>query len=242
MPFLIADGTSFALPTPKPTTPWPSPTTTRALKLRFLPPLTTFVTRLIETTVSLISSCDGSTFSRVRFISAMRLKLQTGFASRVSHCLHTPVIEKPVAIEDDALDALFDQPLGDRLANRLCPFDIPAGGLLRQRTLHRRLDRRRRRNRLAAGIVDHLHIHVRDASEDRQARALHGAVHAAPDAVLDSLAAVVLSLNPHRCFSKALGFGLWAFGNYVVAQSLKARAQSHFAPVFPTFFFRCSPV
>src|SRR4029453_19386702 len=60
MPFLIADGTSFALPPPKPTTPWPSPTTTRALKLRFLPPLTTLVTRLIETTVSLMSSCDGS--------------------------------------------------------------------------------------------------------------------------------------------------------------------------------------
>src|SRR5439155_1977060 len=60
IPFLIADGTSFALPTPKPTTPWPSPTTTSALKLRFLPPLTTFVTRLMETTVSLMSSCDGS--------------------------------------------------------------------------------------------------------------------------------------------------------------------------------------
>ena len=59
MPFLIADGTSFALPMPKPTTPWPSPTTTSALKLRFLPPLTTLVTRLIDTTVSLISSCDG---------------------------------------------------------------------------------------------------------------------------------------------------------------------------------------
>src|SRR5207248_3001869 len=66
IPFLIADGTSLALPTPKPTTPCPSPTTTRALKLRFLPPLTTFVTRLIETTVSLMSSCDGSMRSRVR--------------------------------------------------------------------------------------------------------------------------------------------------------------------------------
>ena len=33
----------------------------------------------------------------------MRLKLQTGFARRVSHCLHTPVIEKSVAIEYDHL-------------------------------------------------------------------------------------------------------------------------------------------
>jgi hypothetical protein len=29
------------------------------------------VTRLIETTVSLISSCDASTFSRSRFINAI---------------------------------------------------------------------------------------------------------------------------------------------------------------------------
>ncbi len=102
MPFLIADGTSFALPTPKPTTPWPSPTTTSALKLRFLPPLTTFVTRLIETTVSLMSSWPPSIFSRSRFISAT-LELQTCFARRVGDRLHAPVIEEPVAIEHDAL-------------------------------------------------------------------------------------------------------------------------------------------
>src|SRR3954463_1296182 len=65
IPFLIADGTSFALPTPNPTTPCPSPTTTSALKLRFLPPLTTLVTRLMLTTVSFRSSCEASIFSRV---------------------------------------------------------------------------------------------------------------------------------------------------------------------------------
>ena len=69
MPFLMAEGTSFALPTPNPTTPWPSPTTTSALKLRFLPPLTTFVTRLMFTTVSFRSSCDASIFSRVSIMS-----------------------------------------------------------------------------------------------------------------------------------------------------------------------------
>src|SRR5262245_36401015 len=73
MPFLIADGTSFALPTPKPTTPWPSPTTTSALKLRFLPPLTTLVTRLMLTTVSFRSSCDASILSRVSIISSFPL-------------------------------------------------------------------------------------------------------------------------------------------------------------------------
>src|SRR6476620_7099627 len=101
----MAEGTSFALPTPKPTTPWPSPTTTSALKLRFLPPLTTLVTRLIDTTVSLISSCDASTFSRSRFINAT-LELQTCFTRGIGNRLHAPVIKKPVAIEHHALHAL----------------------------------------------------------------------------------------------------------------------------------------
>src|SRR5579862_4581409 len=124
MPFLIADGTSFALPTPKPTTPWPSPTTTSALKLRFLPPLTTFVTRLIETTVSLISSCDASTFSRLRFINAIGLELQARFTRRVGNRLHAPVIQESVAIKHDARDALLLQPLGDGAADGLGPGDI----------------------------------------------------------------------------------------------------------------------
>src|SRR3990172_9031277 len=160
MPFLIADGTSFAFPTPNPTTPRPSPTTTRALKLRFLPPLTTLVTRLIDTTVSLISSCAGSIFSRIRFIIAIYwtflpsvssrravvaarraslsirdsgpcfgcapipLKLQTGFARGVGDRLHASVIEKPVAVEHHPRDALLEQPLRDRLADRLRAGDV----------------------------------------------------------------------------------------------------------------------
>ena len=54
IPFLIAAGTSLALPEPKPTRPLPSPTTTSAEKLKFLPPLTTLVTRLMWTTLSII--------------------------------------------------------------------------------------------------------------------------------------------------------------------------------------------
>src|SRR5688572_16958132 len=135
IPFLMADGTSFALPTPKPTTPWPSPTTTSALKLRFLPPLTTLVTRLIETTVSLMSSCDASIFSRVRFISPT-LKLQTCFAGRVGLCLDAPVVEEPVAVEHHALHTLFEQPLGDRLADGLGAGHVAAPRLLVHRPLH----------------------------------------------------------------------------------------------------------
>src|SRR5579862_2495745 len=65
MPFRIADGTSLALPTPKPTTRAAgSPITTSAEKLRFLPPLTTLVTRLIDTTCSFrLSDCGSMRFT-----------------------------------------------------------------------------------------------------------------------------------------------------------------------------------
>ena len=52
MAFLIASGTSAALPVPKPTFPFLSPITTNAAKRKRLPPLTTLVTRLIVTTRS----------------------------------------------------------------------------------------------------------------------------------------------------------------------------------------------
>src|SRR5262249_39420905 len=62
IPLRIAEGTSLALPTPKPTTrAEESPTTTRAEKLMFLPPLTTLVTRLIATTFSFKFRFCGST-------------------------------------------------------------------------------------------------------------------------------------------------------------------------------------
>ena len=51
-PLRIASGISAALPKPAPTCPLPSPTTTKAVKRKLRPPLTTFVTRLIDTTLS----------------------------------------------------------------------------------------------------------------------------------------------------------------------------------------------
>ena len=45
--FFIASGTSAALPFPTPTWPFSSPTTTTALNLKVLPPLTTLATLLI---------------------------------------------------------------------------------------------------------------------------------------------------------------------------------------------------
>src|SRR6187549_3164662 len=164
MPFLMAEGTSFALPTPKPTMPWPSPTTTRALKLRFLPPLTTLVTRLMDTTVSLNSVCPASIFSRKRFMVATS-ELQAGFARRVRYRFDAAVIEETVAIEHHLLHALLEQPLGDGLADRLGAGHVAALGRLVERALHRRLGRGRRRDGLAFGIVHHLHVDVGNATE-----------------------------------------------------------------------------
>ena len=50
--FLIASGTSFALPVPKPTLPLWSPTTTSAAKPKRLPPFTTLATLFIPTNLS----------------------------------------------------------------------------------------------------------------------------------------------------------------------------------------------
>src|SRR5687767_2056410 len=157
IPFLMAEGTSFALPTPKPTTPWPSPTTTSALKLRFLPPFTTFVTRLIDTTVSLMSSCDGSIFSRVRCIVSLIFQsanhricrftseLQPCFAGRVGDRLNPAVIEVAVAVEDHLGDALVLEPLRDRLADELGAGLVAAARLLVQSRFQRGLRGCRRR-------------------------------------------------------------------------------------------------
>src|SRR6266702_619568 len=126
IPLRIAEGTSLALPMPYPTTfAAGSPTTTRAEKLIFLPPLTTFVTRLIETTCSFRFKELGS----MRFSSAlngMRLKLQSRFASRVGQRLDTAVIEVAAAVEHDFLESLGLGPLGDQLSDHLGPGHVAA--------------------------------------------------------------------------------------------------------------------
>src|SRR3954465_2610034 len=195
MPFLMAEGTSFALPMPKPTTPWPSPTTTSALKLRFLPPLTTLVTRLIDTTLSLMSSCDGSIRSRVRILL---LEFQSRFARSVGHGADPPVVQEPAAVEYHALDALLDRALGDRLADRLRTLQIAAAPRLVERTLDGRLDGRGRHQRFAAEVVDHLRVDVRHAAEHAQTRPLLGPGDPLALPQLDPDAPVVLGLDSHR--------------------------------------------
>src|SRR5262249_32563659 len=125
MPFLIAAGTSFALPVPKPTIFAPgSPTTTKAEKLRFLPPFTTFVTRLMETTCSF----------RFRFRKSMRLAAVTDMsknpqprcAGGTAQRLDAAVIEIPAAIEYHGFHTFVLGPLGDQLADGLRAGDVSA--------------------------------------------------------------------------------------------------------------------
>jgi hypothetical protein len=54
--------------------------------------------------------------------SCLPSELQTCLARRIGNRTDTPVVQETASIEDDALDALVDGPLRDRLANRLCPF------------------------------------------------------------------------------------------------------------------------
>src|SRR5215475_14256284 len=100
--FLIASGTSRALPSPTPTCPRPSPTTTSAVKENRRPPLTTLATRLMATTRSVRSSTLASIFA-----SATRsppLENKAGGAGRFGQGLDPPVVLVAAPVEDDLAD------------------------------------------------------------------------------------------------------------------------------------------
>src|SRR6202521_5471801 len=122
IPLRMACGTSFALPEPKPTTAADgSPTTTSAANDMFLPPLTTFVTRLIETTWSFNWNEPASSFlvtlgilkshflisslvarrsqSNARTTNDQRLELQSRFARRIGDRFDPAMVNVATAIE-----------------------------------------------------------------------------------------------------------------------------------------------
>src|SRR5580698_5074051 len=114
MPLRMAEGTSLALPTPKPTTlAAGSPITTSAEKLRFLPPFTTLVTRLMDTTCSFRFRPPASMRFAVPMLKTPRsLEFQTGGASRIGQRLDAAVIQIPAAVEHHGFDSLVLGPLG----------------------------------------------------------------------------------------------------------------------------------
>src|SRR5215470_1318861 len=122
----IASGTSRALPWPKPTRPFWSPTTTSAAKPKRLPPLTTLATRLMCTSLS-VNSLSRSSRSRPRslwgpratfsVLSGQFSKFQSAFAGGIGERLDAPVVQETAAIKDHFLDAGLDGTLGDELAD-----------------------------------------------------------------------------------------------------------------------------
>src|ERR1700691_3463213 len=109
MAFLIAMGTSRALPMPNPACPFWSPTTTSAEKLRFFPPLTTFVTRWMATTwsfklLALTSMLRLTASVSLRMCLDITLKFQPRFPGGCRQGFHASVIHVPASVEHDLLD------------------------------------------------------------------------------------------------------------------------------------------
>src|SRR6185312_9919200 len=162
----IASGTSRALPWPKPTRPFWSPITTSAAKPKRLPPLTTFATRLMWTSLSTnsLSRSSRSRFrsrpprsrspamvfsnpSEARRLSpqssfVLPLEAQPAFARGIRERLDASVIEIAAAIEHDFLDAVLHRALRQQLADGLGGIDVGAG-LLAHFLFHRRGGRER---------------------------------------------------------------------------------------------------
>src|ERR1700758_1245981 len=146
----IASGTSRALPCPNPTRPFWSPITPTAAKPKRLPPLTTFATRLMCTSLSTNSlsrssrsllrsrpprSRSAMVFSnlskRLQPLSinpkSVALEAEPAFARRIRQHLDAAVIEIAAAIEHHFLDTVLHGALGKQLADGLRCIDVGAG-------------------------------------------------------------------------------------------------------------------
>src|SRR5258708_6181764 len=169
----MASGTSRALPWPKPTRPFWSPTTTSAAKPKRRPPFTTLATRLMWTSLSTNSLSRSSrrwgsrAISLCHFIGPTRSlsgfsEVQSAFARRLGQSLDPAVVEVTAAVEHHVLDALFLGALRDQLADRLGGVDAGAG---LQAFARRLLDRGRRSQRDTLVVVDHRGVEVLGGAE-----------------------------------------------------------------------------
>src|SRR3954469_9625662 len=182
----IASGTSRALPWPKPTRPFSSPTTTSAAKPKRRPPFTTLATRLMWTSLS-VNSLSRSSRSRRCGSRAMILfqlvlvlqfqscrsssEIEAALARGVGQRLDPAVIEIAAAIEHDLLHALCRRALGEPLSDRLRRLDV---GTSLEAVAHVLCHRRARRRRRGLRMVDLLRVDVLRRAENRKPRALAG--------------------------------------------------------------------
>src|SRR5258705_7486920 len=182
----IASGTSRALPWPKPTRPFSSPTTTSAAKPKRRPPFTTLATRLMWTSLS-VNSLSRSSRSRRCGSRAMILfqlvpvpqfqccrswsEIEATLARRLGQRLDPAVVEIAAAIEHHPFDALRRCALGEPFSDRLGRLDVGAG---LEAAAHVLFQRGGGRHRLALRVVDHLRVDVLRRTENREPRAAAG--------------------------------------------------------------------
>src|SRR4029078_10049088 len=191
----IASGTSRALPWPNPTRPFWSPITTSAAKPKRLPPLTTFATRLMWTSLS-TNSLSRSSRSLLRsrpprsrspaivvsnlwvskapvlvIIQNGSLEAQSALAGRIGERLDAPMIEILAAVEHDFRDAVLHGAFRQQLADGLGRIDV---GARIAALAHGLFQRRGRSQRFALQVVDDLSVDVLLRTEHRQTRASIG--------------------------------------------------------------------
>src|ERR1700693_10835 len=180
MALRIAMGTPRALPMPKPALPFWSPTTTRAEKLRFLPPLTTLVTRWMATTWSFKLLALTSMFRRtasvsLRMILDINLKFQPRFPGCCSQGFHTAVVHVSAAIEHHLLDPGRAGALGNLFSNHFCRRHVVASLEFLASIL---VDRTCRDQRASAAVFNDLRVDVSVRAVHAKARTLGRADHA----------------------------------------------------------------
>src|SRR5580700_2118716 len=189
----MASGTSRALPWPKPTRPFWSPTTTSAANPKRRPPFTTFATRLICTRRSTNSLSRSSRLrSRPRPPSPSRAigfihrqsprraligasqsrcfssKVQTALAGAIRQRFDAPVIHVAAAVEHHFVDAGLLRPLGEFLADALCGLD---GRASLHRFAQRLFERGGGRNSVAPLVVDDLSVDLLRGAKNAEPRA-----------------------------------------------------------------------
>src|SRR5438128_7520109 len=181
MPLRIASGTSFALPSPKPTRPLPSPTMTKALKLNRRPPFTTLATRLMWTTFSFSSAPCASRMTRRGPLEepgcgmiVLPLELEAALACPLADGAHAAMVEESVPVEDDALDPQRLTAPGDEQADLLGGAHV---GRLRELAPEVGRQGRGSEQRLARLVGDQLRVRVLLAPEDAEPPPLVRAAH-----------------------------------------------------------------
>src|ERR1700730_11276555 len=177
MPFLMAMGTSRALPMPNPAWPRLSPTTTKAEKLRFLPPFTTLVTRLMAITSSFSSEGFTSRSRRTARLSRkisfdIGLELYPRFPRRIRERLDAAVVLIPAAVEHYLADSSGFGALGNRFADDLGRGDVAAALEVLFRFF---VDRAGGNQSLAGAVVNDLRVDMAQRAIHAEARTLGGA-------------------------------------------------------------------